>query len=232
MTGKIAAELRGYADPERARALSSYFKTGKGQYGEGDVFIGVTVPDARRVARKFRGAGLGEVKTLIRSRVHEERLTGFLMLVEKFRAADERAKRAIYRFYMENAERANNWDLVDLTAGRIAGEYLSGKDRSVLYRFARSRNLWKRRIAIISTSAFIGKGDCSDTFRIAKMLLNDRHDLIHKAVGWMLREAGKRCGQDKEMAFLDRHYRKMPRTMLRYAIERFGEEERKRYLAR
>ena len=229
---EIALELQKFANAEKARVLAGFFKTGPGQYGEGDVFIGVQVPDSRKVARKFRDADLPLVKQLLHSKVHEHRLTGFLILVEKFKAGDERAKRAIYQFYMENSERANNWDLVDLTADKIVGEYLLERDRSVLFALARSENVWKRRIAIISTFAFIRRGECGDTFRISELLLPDKHDLIHKAVGWMLREAGKRCGEEKEEEFLRKHYRKMPRTMLRYAIEKFDEKKRRGYLSR
>ena len=228
---KIARELQKYANPRKARVLAGFFKTGPGQYGEGDVFIGVQVPHSRAVARKFRDADLSEVEELLRSRVHEHRLTGFLILVEKFKSGDSSQRRAIYQFYMKNSKRANNWDLVDLTADKIVGEFLLEGDRSVLYRLAGSESLWERRIAIISTFAFIRRGDCSDTFRIAEMLLGDQHDLIHKAAGWMLREAGKRCGEEKEEEFLKKHYRKMPRTMLRYAIEKFDPAKRKRYMA-
>ncbi|HSB47783.1 MAG TPA: DNA alkylation repair protein [Candidatus Bilamarchaeum sp.] len=227
---RIAAELARYADPEKARVLSGFFKTGKGEYGEGDVFIGVKVPESRRVARMFRDADLAAVKQLLGSEIHEHRLTGFLILVDKFNAGDERAKRAIYAFYMENRGRANNWDLVDLSADKIVGEYLLERDKDVLYRFAKSEDVWERRIAIVSTFAFIKKGRFGDTLKIAEMLLRDKHDLIHKAAGWMLREVGKRGGLGKEKKFLDKYCRKMPRTMLRYAIERFPERERKKYL--
>jgi 3-methyladenine DNA glycosylase AlkD len=224
---EITDELAKLADPQKAKILSGFFKTGKGQYGEGDIFIGVKVPESRAVAIKFRDASLAVVKQLLESRVHEHRLTGFLILVEKFKSGD---KRAIYTFYMKNSKMANNWDLVDLTADKIVGEFLLDKDKSVLYRFVRSGNVWERRISIVSTYAFIKKGKFGDTLKIAEILLHDKHDLIHKAVGWMLREIGKRGGLEQEEEFLKKHRKKMPRTMLRYAIERFDEKKKKFYM--
>jgi 3-methyladenine DNA glycosylase AlkD len=227
---KIADSLARFADPQKAKVLSGFFKTGKGEYGEGDVFIGVKVPESRKVARMFLDVDLETVKGLLESRVHEHRLTGFLILVEKFNAGDASAKRAIYTFYMKNSKRANNWDLVDLTADKIVGEFLLDKDKSVLYGLAKSENVWERRIAIVSTFAFIKKGRFDETLKIAEMLLEDRHDLIQKAVGWMLREVGKRGGLGQEEGFLKKHSKKMPRTMLRYAVERFGERKKRTYI--
>ena len=227
---EISTELAKCADPQKAKTLAGFFKTGKGEYGEGDVFIGVKVPESRKVAGKFRDVDLSVVKQLLESRIHEERLTGFLILVEKFRSGNASRRRAIYQFYMNNSRRANNWDLVDLTADKIAGEFMLDEDKSVLYRFARSDNVWERRISIISTYAFIKKGKFGDTLKIAEILLHDKHDLIHKAVGWMLREMGKRGGLAQEEEFLKKYHKKMPRTMLRYAIERFDEKKKKFYM--
>ncbi len=224
--------LRSYASPERKKSNEWFFKTGKGQYGYGDIFIGVTVPDSRKVVRQFKDLQLTDIKKLLLSKIHEERLTALLLLVYKFKIGDEYSKKQIYDFYLKNINRVNNWDLVDLSAGRIVGEYLltrPKKDRKILYTLARSKNLWEKRIAIISTSTFLYHKDFTDTFKISNILLNDKHDLIHKAVGWMLREVGKR-DQRAEEQFLKSRYKKMPRTMLRYSIERFLENKRKRYL--
>jgi 3-methyladenine DNA glycosylase AlkD len=226
---KIMEELCAMEDPEKARVLSGFFKTGKGQYGEGDRFLGIPVPLTRAVAKRHRDLGFGEIKKLLKSRFHEHRLAGLLILVEKFRRGDAGQKRKVYEFYVRNSRCANNWDLVDLSADKIAGEYLLGRDKSILYRLARSENLWDRRIAIISTFAFIRRGRFADTLKIAGMLLEDRHDLIQKAVGWMLREVGKR-DQEEEERFLKKHLRRIPRTTLRYAIERFDQNKKKFYL--
>jgi 3-methyladenine DNA glycosylase AlkD len=228
--GQITDALDALGDQRKAKVLAGFFKTGKGQYGEGDVFIGVNVPEARKVAKEFGDASLAEVGSLLGSKVHEHRLTGFLILVEQFNSRDARAKRAIYTFYMKNSERANNWDLVDLTADKIVGEYLLDKDKDILQRMARSSNLWKRRIAIVSTFAFIKKGMFEDTLKIAEMLLGDEHDLMHKAAGWMLREVGKRGGLAELEKFLERHRKEMPRTMLRYAIERLSPAKKAHYM--
>ncbi len=226
----IMRELDALADHEKAIVLSGFFKTGKGDYGEGDVFLGVKVPDTRRVARRHMGLSLAQVSELLGSRVHEHRLAALIILVDQFGKADEAGRERIYRFYIKSARKINNWDLVDCSADKIVGAYLMGRDKAVLYRLARSKNLWERRIAILSTFHFIKNGRYGETLKIAEMLLNDEHDLIHKAVGWMLREVGKRGGLAQEKAFLERHSERMPRTMLRYAIERFSPSERARYL--
>jgi 3-methyladenine DNA glycosylase AlkD len=226
----VVKALQQVASPERAKNSEWFFKTGPGQYGEGDVFIGVTVPNQRKVAKQYVGLSFGEVEKLLLSPVHEERLTGLLILVYRFKKSDEQARGEIYDFYMAHTKRVNNWDLVDSSASNIVGAYLADKDRAVLYELARSDNLWERRIAIIATAHFISLGESKDTFAIAEILLGDTHDLIHKAVGWMLREVGKNCGQEAEEEFLKKHYRVMPRTMLRYAIERFDEPLRQQYL--
>jgi 3-methyladenine DNA glycosylase AlkD len=226
----IRSELKSLADPEKAIGLMRFFKTGPGEYGEGDRFLGVMVPKIRSVVKAHRCALPGEVLNLLHSAYHEERLAALLILVEQYRRGESSAKREIYDLYLANAAYINNWDLVDLTAPHIVGDYLSGKDTSILRRLARSKSLWERRIAVLSTFYFIRLGESSEALRIAELLLNDSHDLIHKAVGWMLREVGKRCSGQEERRFLDKHAAHMPRTMLRYAIEHFEENERRRYL--
>ena len=232
-------ELKSKADPEKAKILQGFFRTGKGEYGEGDIFLGVIVPETRKTAAKFcKKMGLGEIKGLLESKIHEERLCAFLMLVQKFEKGSPEEKKSIFEFYISNAKCANNWDLVDLSAPKIAGKFLlengacgaNQKGKEILYAFARSENLWERRIAIISTFAFIRNKKFGDALKISEILIGDRHDLIHKAAGWMLREIGKRDIETEE-GFLEKHCREMPRTMLRYAIERFPEKKRKKYLA-
>ena len=213
----------------RARASAWYFKTGPGQYGQGDVFIGVSVPEQRKAAKQFAGLPLTEIDMLLQSAAHEHRLTGLFILVAQYRAAHPRARRTLAKFYLARRRRINNWDLVDSSASHILGHHLLGADRTVLYRLARSNNLWDRRIAIIATAAFIREGEYRDTLRIAEILLHDTHDLIHKAVGWMLREVGNRSPATEER-FLRRYAATMPRTMLRYAIEKFPPAKRKLYL--
>jgi 3-methyladenine DNA glycosylase AlkD len=228
----VRAELADVADPERAKGLARFFKTGPGDYGAGDVFIGVRVPDERAVARKFRGLSLGEVERLLHSRIHEERQTALLILVDRYERGDAKAKAACVRFYVDNLRWVNNWDLVDSTAHRILGDHLLTGDRRRLVRLAGSSVLWERRVAMVATYAFILAGDPRPTFEIARLLLSDEHDLIHKAAGWMLREVGKRVGERELRAFLEEHATEMPRTALRYAIERFTPGERKAWLAR
>jgi 3-methyladenine DNA glycosylase AlkD len=226
---QVREELRAVADPERAVAGQRFFKTGKGEYGEGDKFLGCTVPDARRVVRRHRELSYEDIGKLLDSQWHEERHVGLLMLVDRFARADEKERGKIYRFYIKNRKAVNNWDLVDTTTPNIVGEYLVGHPRDVLYRFAKSKDLWERRIAILATAAFIRRNDFADTLAISDILLEDKHDLIHKAVGWMVREVGKR-DQEVMEKFLKPRYKKMPRTMLRYAIEKLPEERRKKYL--
>jgi 3-methyladenine DNA glycosylase AlkD len=226
---QIKKRLRQFASKEKAKILRRFFKTGPGEYGEGDIFLGVVVPDIRKVAKEFQNTPLGEIKTLLASTVHEERLLALLMLVHAFAKGDDSLKRKIYSLYLKNTKYINNWDLVDLSAPNIVGAYLLDKSRTPLHAFAKSRSLWKRRIAILATFQFIKQNDFDDTLRISKSLLMDDHDLLHKAVGWMLREVGKRS-QTVEEKFLRQHYRIMPRTMLRYAIERFPDGKRRKYL--
>lgn len=221
--------LRARIRPGKAAVYQSFFKTAPGEYGEGDRFIGVTVPDTRRVAHEFAELGLSELRKLLASPVHEERLLSLLILVEQYRRGSLPVRNARYRFYLRNARRVNNWDLVDSSAHHIVGAHLAGKNKALLSRLARSKNLWERRIAVVATWHDIRRGEPAATLKISAMLLDDPHDLIHKACGWMLREVGKR---DKAalVGFLNRYRRRMPRTMLRYAIERFGPSEKARFM--
>lgn len=216
-------------DQQKAQILSHFFKTGKGEYGEGDQFFGISVPDCRKVAKQYSSLLFTEITTLFHHPVHECRLVALLILVEKCNKADEKVREELVQYYLNNTAYINNWDLVDLSADKIIGRYLFQKDKSILTTLANSSLLWERRIAIIATYHFIRNGQYDQTLDIAKILLNDKHDLIHKAVGWMLREVGKR-DQAREEEFLKKHYQSMPRTMLRYAIEKFPEERRKEYL--
>jgi 3-methyladenine DNA glycosylase AlkD len=221
--------LQRAADPSRVEILQRFFRTGPGDYAEGDVFIGVTVPKVRLLVKRFRDAPLEEVDSLLHSPVHEARLLALLLMVQAFRRGDDRLRLRIYRLYLSRTRFINNWDLVDSSAPQIVGAWLADRNRTPLLSLARSRSLWKRRIAILSTQHFIRQGDLDTTFAIADILLDDRHDLIHKAVGWMLREAGKR-DVEAERRFLASRHQRMPRTMLRYAIEKFPERERQAYL--
>jgi 3-methyladenine DNA glycosylase AlkD len=220
------------ANAEQSVILQRFFKTGKGQYGYGDIFLGLKVPVQRTLAKTYRDLPLPEVVSLLQSKIHEHRLTALMIFILKYQKADTKAKKEIFNLYLKHRKHVNNWDLVDLSAPNIAGDYLLDKDRDILYTLANSKSLWDKRIAILATFEFIKNGDAKDTFQIAEILLKDEHDLIHKAVGWMLREAGKRIGQSTEETFLKKHYRHMPRTMLRYAIERFPEPLKKKYMAK
>lgn len=224
----IVEELAKLANAERAKISAGFFKTGKGQYGEGDKFLGVYVPDVRKIAKKYVNASEKEIEELLKSPIHEHRLCSLLILVHKFQKNCD--KESIVKNYLSKTCFINNWDLVDLTANKILGNYLLDKERSILYKLAKSPHLWERRIAIVATFAFIQNNQLADTFRIAETLMNDKQDLIHKACGWMLREAGKHNMQALQ-EFLDKHRKQMPRTMLRYAIERMSYAARKKYLA-
>lgn len=226
---ELRKKIKSLASPDIAKTMQWFFKTGKGEYGEGDVFAGLKVPTQRKIAREFKELSLSDLKELLSSKIHEERLISLLILVDKYEKGDEKEKKTIYSFYIKNRKGINNWDLVDLSAPKIAGKYLFNKDKSMLFKFASSKNLWERRIAILSTYEFIRNKQYDTTLKIAKILLEDEHDLIHKSVGWMLREIGKR-DLEVEEKFLKKHYKKMPRTMLRYAIEKFPEKKRKKYL--
>jgi len=214
------------ADPKRAKTSAWFFKTGPGQYGEGDIFLGLTVPQSRVLARKYKNLPLSQIQTLLKSKFHEERLIALLILVHQF----ANNPKAIYDFYLNNTKYINNWDLVDLTAPKIVGEFIMDHPSDILFKLVKSDNLWERRIAILSTFAFIYKGRPEPTLQISKLLLSDKHDLIHKAVGWMLREVGKRCSQKTLTDFLDLNLNLLPRTTLRYAIERLPPPLSQKYL--
>ena len=226
---QIKQKLALLANSGKRKILQGFFKTGRGQYGEGDIFLGVVVPDTRKIAKEFANLPLSEIKKLLYSKIHEERLCALLILVAKFAMANLAEKKEIFDFYIKHVRQVNNWDLVDLSAPRIVGGYLLDKPKNILYKFVRSKNLWEKRIAIVSTYTFIKNGEYQDTLKIAEILMHDRHDLIHKAVGWMLREVGKKSNKILK-AFLKKFKTKLPRTTLRYAIERFPEKERKEYL--
>ncbi len=225
----IRNELRKLADPDVAKKSQHFFKTGKGDYGEGDEFLGIRVPELRKHVKQCTVITVGDISRLLKSKYHEERLFALLLFVQKFSKGTPREKTTIYKAYFRNMAYVNNWDLVDSSAFQIAGAYLENKDRGPLYDLAKSGILWERRIAIMSTFHFIRKHDYDDTLKISEILLDDKEDLIHKAVGWMLREVGNR-DQAVEEEFLKKHYRKMPRTMLRYAIEKFQVKRRQQYL--
>lgn len=224
-SSQLKKDLKAFVKPGKAEILARFFKTGKGDYGEGDIFIGVMVPEIRKVAQKYKNIELSELSKVISGKIHEERLCGALICTYR------KLNREVVDFYLSNVRFLNNWDIIDLTAPKILGLWMVSRpdERKILYKFAKSKSLWERRIAVLSCFAFIREKDFKDTLAIAEILLNDDHDLIHKAVGWMLRELGKR-DQSVEERFLKKYYKKMPRTMLRYAIERFEESLRQRYL--
>lgn len=225
-------ELRKLGNPEKSKNSAWFFKTGKGQYGEGDIFIGVTMPEQRKLIKQYLHLSLKEIKQLLQSPEHECRMCALLILVEQFKKGTEEEKEKIYTLYLKNTKWINNWDLVDASAEHIVGPWLETRKEKmkVLKTMAKSISLWERRIAILSTFCYIKKGSSKEATEIARLLLTDKEDLIHKAVGWMLREIGKRCSVIEEEIFLKKHCNKMPRTMLRYAIEHFPEEKRKNYL--
>ena len=227
----LKEELKNNANPERAKNLSWFFKTGKGEYGEGDQFLGITVPRLREISKKYQDLELKDLQKLLDSKIHEYRLSALMILRFQYGKAETKTKEKIVKFYLKNTKKINNWDLVDLSCHYILGNWLLDKDRKILYQLANSKNLWEKRIAIISTFAFIREKQFSDTLKISEILLNDRYDLIHKAVGWALREVGKK-NKETEINFLDKYYKAMPRTMLRYAIEKFSDKERKFYLSK
>jgi 3-methyladenine DNA glycosylase AlkD len=228
----LRSRLKEISDPVKAKFLQGYFKTGKGQYGEGDIFIGITVPKLRKVAKEFELIDSPELEKLIQSPIHEERLLSLLVLGRKFhhKKTDEKLRKQIYDFYIKHLKYVNNWDLVDEASRTILGSYLLDKDRSILYKLVKSNNIWERRNSIISTYVFIQNKQPKDTLEISKILLADKEDLIHKAVGWMLREMGKRIDSSILEEFLNLYAHQMPRTMLRYAIERLPENRRAYYL--
>jgi 3-methyladenine DNA glycosylase AlkD len=230
MTGlEISQILRDLADPQIAARSQRFFKMGEGEYGAGDKFLGIRVPILRAQAKFLAAAPLSEIAILLASPFHEERLCALFILVKKFEKGDESVRKSIYQLYLDRTQYINNWDLVDSSAYQIVGAYLEDKDKQPLYDLAVSTNLWERRIAIMSTFHQIRDRKFEDALAISLLLKNDREDLIHKAVGWMLREIGNR-NFEVETTFLNEYYRDMPRTMLRYAIEKFPEPERKQYL--
>ena len=226
----IKAELDKSINPQKAKILQGFFKTKKGEYGKGDIFLGISVPVLRKIAKKYDSLSLPKIHELLKSKIHEHRLVSLLILVSQYKKADKHGKKTIFDFYLKNTANINNWDLVDLTAPNIIGDYLIDNKRSILYQLARSDNLWERRISIIATFGLIKHGEYKDTFNISEILLKDKHDLIHKSAGWMLREVGKRISQEIEEQFLIKHYKSMPRTMLRYAIERFDAPKKEVYM--
>ena len=230
--GAVRRALREQARPDRVAGITRFFKCGPGEYGEGDAFIAVTVPAQRSVARRFRDLPLKESEKLLTSRIHEERLTALFILVDQFTRGDDRTRGQIFRLYMRRLRFINNWDLVDTSAAPIVGGWLEDKPRGLLDRLARSKHLWSRRVAMIATFHYIHRRDHRDAIRIATILVNDTHDLIHKAVGWMLREVDKRASPAALTTFLNRHASTMPRTMLRYAIERLPATERKLWMGK
>ncbi len=230
MTAKdIKQKLLSFGNPEKAEHSKYFFKTGKGQYGEGDKFIGCTTPEMRSVAKTGKNLPLAELKLLLNDDMHECRVCALVILTEQFEKVDENRRKEIVDFYLEHTHRINNWDLVDISAYKILGEFLVDKNRAILYLLADSDLLWDQRIAMISTMAFIRRSDFEDVIRLSEIFLTHKHDLMHKASGWMLREAGKR---DEKILinFLDKHHKKMPRTMLRYAIEKLTPEQKKHYM--
>lgn len=229
LSDQILKELFELADPERASHSQRFFKTSKGEYGAGDVFLGIRVPQIRGVAKRYKAATRQDILDLLRSKYHEVRLAALILLVNLFARANDSERKQIYEAYLANMAYINNWDLVDSSALQIVGHYLFDKDRSHLETLAKSEDLWERRVAIIASYYFIRQYEFEDTLKLSEMLLHDEEDLIHKAVGWMLREVGNKSRQTEE-SFLSEHYHTMPRTMLRYAIEKFPVERCQAYL--
>ena len=223
--GLITDELQAFSTEEKREVLPRFFKTGKGEYGEGDHFLGVAVPDTRTVAKQHKDISLDEIRNLMQSEWHEVRLCALLIMVEKSKKKDETLRKQLFHLYLSQTSRINNWDLVDLSCRFIVGEFLLDKSRDILYQLAQSPLLWDNRIAIVSTYAFIRKGQLDDTYVLSDLMMKHPHDLMHKAIGWMLREAGKR-DPERLYDYVMNHRAEMPRTMLRYAIEKFGPKER------
>jgi 3-methyladenine DNA glycosylase AlkD len=228
MLNNLKKDLQKLSDKQKAKLLQGFFKTGIGEYGEGDIFLGVTVPQSRFIAVKYKDLPFEDITKLLQSKIHEERLVALLILVHRFEKYPLE-KRIIYEFYLKSTKYINNWDLVDLSSHHIVGEYLFDKPKDILFKLAKSNSLWEKRISIISTYYFISKKEFDTSLKIAEMLIEDKEDLIQKAVGWMLREIGKRDLQIEEV-FLSKHYKIMGRTALRYSIEKFPEAKRQKYL--
>lgn len=225
----LMKRLNDVADPVGAEHSQKFFKTYKGGYAEGDVFLGLTVPTVRNITKDFIEMSLAEIEKLLDSPIHEHRFAGLVILVKRAKKATEQELKVLYNFYLNNTSRINNWDLVDVSVRDIVGKYLFDKSRKPLYELALSENLWERRISIVATAYFIGKNDLQDTFKISALLIKDNHDLIHKACGWMLREAGKRDEKALKL-FLDNYASVMPRTMLRYSLEKLHQSDRQYYM--
>jgi len=231
MIHNLRKDVQALTNPKKAKLVQGYFKTGPGQYGEGDIFLGLTVPQSRSIAVKYKDLAYLEISALLKSKNHEERFIALVILIHNYKYGNERDRKKNYNFYLKHLRYINNWDLVDLSAYSILGAWLMDKDRKMLLKLATSQNLWSRRIAVVATYHFIKYEKSSAwTFKIAEMLLNDKHDLIHKAIGWMLREIGKNISHEEEEIFLKKHYKQMPRTMLRYAIEHFDPALRQAYM--
>jgi len=227
---ELRSALKKHANPQRALAAKRYFKTGKGEYGEGDVFLGLAVPDQRRIAKEYKNLPLSDIQKLLKSKIHEERFVSLVLLVARYQSNDESAKKDVFERYLSMSKWINNWDLVDTSAPQIVGDYCwRQNDRQTLKKLIKSSDLWERRIGVLASFTFIRQGDVKLTLEIAEKLLKDPHDLIHKSVGWMLREAEPRSPQEVRK-FLDQHAARMPRTMLRYAIEKFPKSKRDKYL--
>lgn len=229
MLSKLRREAKRLGNKEKAKVMAGFFKTGEGEYGYGDIFLGLSVPQCRVLAIKYKDLYFADIGELLRSEIHEERLIALLILVHQF-AKEEMLQRRIYEFYLKHTKFINNWDLVDLSSDKIVGGYLIDKPKTVLYKLAKSSNLWERRIAMVSSYNFIKNNSFEDALGIAEVLITDENDLIQKAVGWMLREVGNR-NFSAEQNFLKKHYKIMGRTALRYAIEKFPESTRQKYLA-
>ena len=225
LTKTITNELQALSDAEKREIFPKFFKAGKGEYGEGDRFLGVTVPNIRAIAKLHKDISIEEIRDLIQSEWHEVRLCALIIMVEKSKKKDEVLRKELFNLYLSQTERINNWDLVDLSCRFIIGEYLLDKSRDILYQLAQSPLLWDNRIAIVSTYAFIRKGQLEDTYALSDLMMQHPHDLMHKAIGWMLREAGKR-NPERLYDYVMSHRADMPRTMLRYAIEKFSPKER------
>ena len=226
---QLQKELNTVANPEKAKILQRFFKTAPGEYGHGDIFLGIMVPIQRKIAEKYIDLILPEIQKLLNSKIHEHRFCALIILVSKYKKASDQEKKKIFCFYIKNSTKINNWDLVDVSAPKIVGDYLLNKNKAILYKFARSKNLWQKRISVLATFCFIRENKFEDSLKISEILFKDKHALIHKAVGWMLREIGKQ-NKRVEIKFLEEHAHKMPRVMLRYAIEKFSKKRKSLFL--
>ncbi len=233
MIAELRKEMEECSNEEKAKLYQRFFKTGPGQYGEGDVFMGLTMPETRAISSKYTEMPIEEVQELLNSEIHEHRMSALLIVIQKYRKANKEEKRKLYEFYLKNMSRINNWDLIDVTASHVVGDFLfnNKEEKEMLYKLAKSNDLWEKRISVISTFRFIKENEFEDSINISEILLNDKHDLIHKAVGWMLREIGKK-DQEIEEEFLRKYHKTMPRTMLRYSLEKFTKDKKDFYMGR